>query len=465
VIGVALAFINPQAVVSSLKGVAGNTLLVVIRTLKVLDDMADPFLAFKLVMKGSKPLIKAIKKASNQVYYIVSDNLYILKVWVNNGWELQYRSAKVLKIVSNNGDGTLNVSMDGGTSFKIMGMEESLANFLEISQELIEQLKAKGLRIAQLEKLHKLPDFDNILKKLNTVKDANPDNFSIFVDNIAEGGELAELFLKQGMEPQKVFDGWDILHTAERNTLKQDGEIVEKVINIIETNKFAKGDPWDKQNFISLFKKHGKYGRSGVKVVDDYGVENIAGKTLSAEELLDVLNLAINNPRKGMELVLNDLCCNTNFKYIGAEYVLRYAKDNWDIVVAFEERVSNGSRIIDIVSSESPFRRELKSWASFADKYKSGFLKEFAEDLTSVDDIEEMGWFFDKKGDFADPDYLKMKVLETLASEKGKEALQIITKQKASDLFNKNLMDLTDDELVSNIIQNIDTNFNNIFQW
>ncbi|MFW5701075.1 MAG: hypothetical protein ACOCWM_05235, partial [Cyclobacteriaceae bacterium] len=233
VIGVALAFINPQAVVSSLKGVAGNTLLVVIRTLKVLDDMADPFLAFKFVMKGSKPFIKAIKQASNQVYYIVSDNLYILKVWVNNGWELQYKTASMLKVVSDNADGSLNVSLDG-VRLRIMGMEESLANFLDISQELIQELQAKGLRIAQLEKLHKLPEFEELIIKLNKVTDADPDNFRIFVDNIAEGGELAKLFLKQDVEPQKVFDGWDILHTAGRNTLKQDGEIVEKVINIIE---------------------------------------------------------------------------------------------------------------------------------------------------------------------------------------------------------------------------------------
>ncbi|MFW5701074.1 MAG: hypothetical protein ACOCWM_05230 [Cyclobacteriaceae bacterium] len=178
-------------------------------------------------------------------------------------------------------------------------------------------------------------------------------------------------------------------------------------------------------------------------------MENIAGKTLSAEELLDVLNLAINNPRKGMELVLNDLCCNTNFKYIGAEYVLRYAKDNWDIVVAFEERVSNGSRIIDIVSSESPFRRELKSWASFADKYKSGFLKEFVEDLNSIDDIEDMGWFFDKKGDFSDPDYLKKMVLGTLKSDNGRHALESLSKVKKELYFPSydQLIGFTDDSI------------------
>ncbi len=275
VIGVALAFINPQAIVTSLKGVAGNTLLVVIRTVKLLDDMADPFLAFKFVMKGSKPLIKAINKTTKQVYYLVADNLYILKVWVNNGWELQYRSAAVLKVVGNNADGSLNVSLDG-VSLKIMGMEESLANFLEVSQELIESLKRKGLRVTQLEELHKLPDFEDIVKRLDAIEF---DDLKGFTDDLLDSKKFRDYFsnINRSLTDQELLDSWAVLKKTEIDGLSG------KVENLESLNKALKQDArYDADYFETLLKSKD----DPQKFLDDY-VSKIGDNGKFADDALE----------------------------------------------------------------------------------------------------------------------------------------------------------------------------------
>ena len=247
---------------------------------------------------------------------------------------------------------------------------------------------------------------------------------------------------------------------------------LRKLSELLADNKFGKGGAkWTEKEFTNLFKKHALNGRPGTSITDEFGETNIVGRTLSAEELLDVLIVARQSPKPGMEKVLAELANNTNLKYIGSEYVLRYAKDNWNIISSFEEKVQNGARIIDIVAINKPLRREMKSWRAFSTKYRPGFLKELVEDLKGINSMDEMGWFFDKKGDFVkDETYLKDNVMDALRSIEGKEYLKSISAAKANQLLERtDLRDATElqrEKISEVLISYFDDagNFNKIFK-
>ena len=120
-----------------------------------------------------------------------------------------------------------------------------------------------------------------------------------------------------------------------------------------------------------------------------------------------------------------------------------------------------------VTQSEKPLRRELKSWAYFAEAYKPNFIKQFKNDLDGIATLDEMAWVFDKKGKFTNPTYLKEKVLETLASPEGRAALNTLGSSKATLLFpNDQILKLNPSIFVDRLISNLsdDAIFNQIFK-
>ena len=269
-------------------------------------------------------------------------------------------------------------------------------------------------------------------------------------------------------------DAWKIMDKAGRANLKKDIKLLEKLSDVRTTNGFGGSNVhWTDDDFIAMFKKHAQNGRGGVKITDDFGIINeIAQGTLSAEDLLTVFQKIKKSPVSGIEKVLSNLK-NTDNYYIGAEWVLRYthatdpasAADLWSKIARFEEKVQNGARVIDIVFKEKPLRRELKSWAYFAEAYKPTFIKQFKNDLDGIATLDEMAWIFDKKGKFTNPTYLKEKVLETLASPEERAALQpFVSNGKLQSFFQSPVFVpiTTVDNFITELSKDI--NFNAIFK-
>ena len=117
-----------------------------------------------------------------------------------------------------------------------------------------------------------------------------------------------------------------------------------------------------------------------------------------------------------------------------------------------------------------PFRTELKSWKTFEDIYKPRTLREFVRDLEGINALDEMRWFFDKKGSFigaTGQSYLKNKILEMLQSAEGRIALgNIDANQVAILLGNPSLVTASASQRAQALINyfNIDVNFNLIFK-
>jgi hypothetical protein len=158
--------------------------------------------------------------------------------------------------------------------------------------------------------------------------------------------------------------------------------------------------------------------------------------------VLGVLRRLSSNPKPGQEKLLAQLCCEGDKKYIGAEFVLRNAAGRLNEVIKFEDKVADGSRVIDIVlnSAGKEIRQECKSWMSFSTKYYSRTIKEFATDLRDVVRLEDMQWVFDAKGLFTrnarGRAYLKEQFIKMLQTQEGKDALNGLPLDKLSMLFN-----------------------------
>jgi hypothetical protein len=230
------------------------------------------------------------------------------------------------------------------------------------------------------------------------------------------------------------------MHLAQRPALKKNKEVLTKMADILEKNPIPLNLGFDQ--FKAIFDRYRIFGRSGSDVVDELGVTNTAGKTLEAGELLDFVDFLGNTTNtKNILPVMNEMWNNTSRKFIGAEWILRYAKKNWTNITEFESRtVLNGvERRIDIVLSEGK-RLELKSWSTFSPTYYNGMADEFVKDLKQIEDLEDMKWLFDGKGSFAQNgtlnyDYLKTAVKQAL--QQNIDKLKTIPATKANQLLDR----------------------------
>ncbi|HFA50935.1 MAG TPA: hypothetical protein ENJ95_18145 [Bacteroidetes bacterium] len=301
-----------------------------------------------------------------------------------------------------------------------------------IQEEFLEFFKDMGPHFPKLTKNPKLFHVWNAFKGgdvdlLHVFKrfpDENPAFYSKFDEVFFEGNVVkakAEDFLRDVdgndnllnifVEDHKAIDGWDVLNDADRPNLRKkiDSDLLKKLGDLVDDNDFQKpgGFGWEKAEFVETFKKHDDwgYGNQNKPYIDDEGIANYLGNTMTADELTDALKLvrdaAPQPPRVGD--VLQNICCSGDLQYIGAEWQLRYSKNRWNDISSFE-RVDNSNgvqRIIDVDEFDGSFtkRVELKSWSSFNQNYN--FAGQFSKDIIQVDELSDMKWVFDGKGAFS----------------------------------------------------------------
>ncbi|KAB7731152.1 hypothetical protein F5984_10105 [Rudanella paleaurantiibacter] len=299
-----------------------------------------------------------------------------------------------------------------------------------------------------------------LLKKLQS-KFSNEQTFMAFLQDFGSDESLD--LLRKFDAGELDVKAWEVLRES-GSTAKKSIATLEKLSSLLKSNRFN----WTSLEFNKTFTKLLKDVRPGtiITYVDDAGetVQDLVGKTLSEDELLDGLK-ALNDRRiLNSEDVLKELCCESTWKFTGAEMVLRAAlttKPNplWDQIQSFEQYVNgqNGGRFIDILLKTGK-RIEVKSWKKL---YSASFIKQFVQrDLTDINALSELGWVFDGKYPNGMAG-LKADVEDVLRSASGKAALNALPPAKLNAYFpNSNpLTGLTD----SDITDFVNRNFNSIF--
>ena len=274
-------------------------------------------------------------------------------------------------------------------------------------------------------------------------------------------------FRKMLEADKRLVQSWEILHLAGRNGLKKDKAILTKLANVLELNPVPLNLGFDQ--FKIIFERYDILGRAGTTITDESGVVNTLGKSLSTGDFLDFVSEYGRDNTKNLLPVMNEMWNNTSKKFIGAEWVLRYAKKNWSNITAFESNtVLNGvTRRIDIVLSGGK-RLELKSWSTFSPTYYDGMADEFVKDLKQINDLEDMKWLFDGKGSFVQNgalnyDYLKTAVKQAL--QQNIEMLKTIPAAKANQLFDGGFTEADKTGMANAIISYFDnmSNFKKVF--
>jgi hypothetical protein len=250
---------------------------------------------------------------------------------------------------------------------------------------------------------------------------------------------------------------WEVL-LNNKSSFRTSKIAIDNLTNLLTSNKFG----WTIDNFNQLFTKMLNDVRPGTSItyVDDVGetITDVVGKTLNEEEMLQSLSQLNSLNILNTNGVVKELCCESSWKFVGAEMVLRTVrKDNlWNSIEAFEKYVNQ--RYIDILLTTGK-RIELKSWKKI---YSASFIKQFIDkDLTSVIRLEDLEWAFDGKY----PTNLKNDILAVLKSNNGKAALNNLGFNQAKQLFpNDELMDNLNyaDRIIKNFEK--DEVFNLIFK-
>ncbi|MBB6005504.1 hypothetical protein [Arcicella rosea] len=270
---------------------------------------------------------------------------------------------------------------------------------------------------------------------------------------------------------------WKILKTIDTR-LHLDPNRLKKLSDMLKNNNFGtNGIKWTQEQFQNVFSKLKKNGKEGITVVETEvledglteSIELVVGKTLTGEELIDALATLNKSNITGKDKLLKELCCESDWKFVGAEMVIRAVeKDNlWASVSAFEETFNGGAnlggiRYIDI-SLKTGERIEVKSWAKI---YKTSFLKQFVgKDLLQIESLGELRWVFDSKypGGITK---LKSDIITMLRTNDGRNVLKQINADKANKLLNRSdLIDTAPDAIADAFINYFDnnTNFSKIF--
>lgn len=216
---------------------------------------------------------------------------------------------------------------------------------------------------------------------------------------------------------------------------KLNANAISKLAKLQKSNTFG----WSSSEFEKVFARLNKELIEGkpISFVDDAveeatseTIELIVGKKLTDTELIDVLDKLNNAKIPGTNNLLKELCCESSWKAVGAEMVLRTVEKGsyWGRVTGFEvvHKGVNGTRYIDIMV-DNVIRIEVKSWKRM---YSATFIKQFVEkDLANVTSLNNLKWVFDGKYSGV----LKDEITSVLKSAKGKEALnKLLTNSETS---------------------------------
>jgi hypothetical protein len=275
-----------------------------------------------------------------------------------------------------------------------------------------------------------------------------------------------ELLAKMGMGDLSV-QGWEVLRVAERNTLRANINALKKLSIAMNNSNLA--NVYTKQNWIDMCKLHGRCGHAGqtIETILENGqtiAEEIAA-SLPFDKFMEAVNQLGNNKGiPGTENVLKELCCNTNKKFKGAEWALRFTEERnlWDQIDEFEQVVStNGvTRRIDL-KLVSGKRLELKSWKNWYSWSDQSFIDEFVKDLMQ-EDIGNIKWRFDKRGNFGDMVWLRDKVETALKNNRNNIDVQF--SYSPSLLTKKNLLFGSQTALTNESIANfLNLHFQSVF--
>jgi hypothetical protein len=217
----------------------------------------------------------------------------------------------------------------------------------------------------------------------------------------------------------ELVDAWEILYKG-GSAKRFSTATLETLNGYLRNNRFG----WSAETFEATLENLLKNIREGTQVtgVDDEGIEvaTTVGKTLSEDEFFEVFGQLNTRTIAKSDDLLSELCCESSWKFVGAEMVLRTvrSKNLWENIEQFEKSVSeiNGVRYIDILLKDGK-RIEVKSWKKIYPSFITQFVK---KDLANAPSLSKIEWIFDAKY----PGNLKTDITDALKSSTGRQALE-----------------------------------------
>lgn len=351
------------------------------------------------------------------------------------------------------------VTLPGGKMFASIDKDGVIRRLLVAEGKALKVLEHADL----IAKAKDLPGLTPALKNVFEAEFADPKHYDILAKFVT--GEAS-------------VDVWQAMYRA-GSSKRVTGAIVKRVTTLVSNNRFGWGTLQFEKVFTKMLKEvpPGKVVKESIDEVEELGegvvdelIEQSVSKSLTEEEFLEVFEQLNRRSIENSEGVLSELCCESQWKFVGAEMVLRAvrSKNYWAVIEGFERSVNeiNGRRYIDILLTNET-RIEVKSWIKM---YKPTFVVQFIKkDLTNANSLDRLMWIFDKKYEKAGR-LLKDDILEVLMSATGREALKKIPANKANQLLRRSdLQDITNldkDEIADAFIEYfIDpSNFNNMFK-
>jgi len=188
------------------------------------------------------------------------------------------------------------------------------------------------------------------------------------------------------------------------------------------------------------------------------------------EHFLEMLKRMRNNP------TLNKVIPQLGEYYTkdcGARFVLEYASrfpDDVinkikfeDMVKVFDQFGDETKRIYDFTVGIKKY--ELKAWTKWAHWSDDAFLNQFVKDISSIDNLNNLQWVFQKTTDITQ-ESLHEYVIKALSSNKGRNMLANLKIDKVKKILNFTDKLLKPEEMVNNILRYFDNveKFNAIFK-
>jgi len=246
-----------------------------------------------------------------------------------------------------------------------------------------------------------------------------------FKETVEKNQELKTLVLANEASRVDIANAWRTLHVSGSGA-KASANAISKLARLQKSNTFG----WSSSEFEKVFARLNKelVEDKAITFVDDVveeatseTIELIVGKKLTDTELIDVLDKLNDAKIKGTNNLLKELCCESTWKAVGAEMVLRTVEKGnyWGRVTGFEvvHKGVNGTRYIDIMV-DNVIRIEVKSWKRM---YSATFIKQFIEkDLANVTSLNNLKWVFD--GKYGNLSSLKADIINVL-EKNGKSKL------------------------------------------
>lgn len=450
-------------------GIISRVASTTIKIFQYCDKIADPFryvgMSFKFVKKASGKVFLIIKNASGDVVRQIENDLFRIRVIINNTEVTRNFSAAELGLLVEGAGNGANLSIDGvAQNVRMTGVsvgEATLATmskeiFGEINETLLKRFKDLGLSEAELKRVvDKLGNSVVNGKKLAELLEKAPFKDDVneirnFLTDIKASTDLQDL-IRDGKDFSKE---WKLLADAGRTGLKKSRAAIESLQKVLKNSKLkelgfteellakVKASRLDEGDFATILDD-----------LDNFGKKMAAEPSIEFDNFKNIISkLTDKNPQNSQAAhwIIKDITDNVD-DFVGKKWSIETAVKNSD----------GNSAYIDVASNEIPPMTIEYKWLTSAVIAKEDFIREFIKrDLFNANDLSKLQWRI--KGQ----KLTKNKLIEYLSSTEGKEALkQSINFTKAKTLFPKDAL-ITNANYIDRVIANFnkDDVFNLIFK-